>query len=56
MAPGGKRKCVCFLNVASRGLSGLVTRLVNEAPKTLGGRVSFLVGTLRAVARWQSRA
>jgi YegS/Rv2252/BmrU family lipid kinase len=53
-APDGTRRCVGFLNVASLGMSGLVTRLVNEAPKALGGRVSFLLGTLRALARWQS--
>ncbi len=52
--PEGERRRVGFLNVASLGVSGLVTRLVNEAPKTFGGRVSFLVGTLRALARWQS--
>ncbi len=54
-APGGERQRVAFLNVASLGMSGLVTRLVNETPKTLGGRVSFLAGTLRALARWRSQ-
>ncbi len=53
--PDGTRRRVGFLNVASLGMSGLVTQLVNEAPKALGGRVSFLLGTLRALARWQSR-
>jgi YegS/Rv2252/BmrU family lipid kinase len=43
-----------FVNIASLGLSGLVTDLVNRAPKRLGGRVSFLVGTLRAIARWRA--
>ena len=43
------------MNVASIGLSGLVTELVNSAPKTLGGRVSFLVGTLRGIVRWRNR-
>ncbi len=51
----GERRSVAFLNVASLGMSGLVTRLVNETPKTLGGRVSFLAGTLRALARWRSQ-
>jgi YegS/Rv2252/BmrU family lipid kinase len=41
-----------FLNVASAGISGLVTELVNRAPKQLGGRVSFLIGTLRGIARY----
>ncbi len=42
-----------FINIASVGLSGLVTQLVNEAPKTFGGRASFFLGTVRAIARWQ---
>ncbi len=43
-----------FVNVASIGLSGLVTELVNTAPKTLGGRASFLIGSLRGIARWKN--
>ncbi len=43
-----------FVNIASAGVSGLVTELVNRAPKALGGRLSFLIGTLRAIARWQA--
>jgi len=41
-----------FLNVASAGISGLVTELVNRAPKQLGGRISFLIGTLRGIVRY----
>jgi diacylglycerol kinase family enzyme len=48
----GRELTTHFANIASFGLSGLVTQLVNEAPKTLGGRASFFVGTLRAIARW----
>jgi diacylglycerol kinase family enzyme len=33
-----------------------VDRLVNEAPKALGGRASFLIGTLRGLARWRDVA
>jgi diacylglycerol kinase (ATP) len=48
------RECTSyFLNVASLGVSGLVTKLVNEAPKALGGRLSFLLATLRALARYR---
>jgi YegS/Rv2252/BmrU family lipid kinase len=43
-----------WLNIASLGISGLVTELVNRTPKRLGGRVSFLLGTLRAIARWEA--
>jgi len=42
-----------FVNIASFGMSGLVDKLVNEAPKTLGGRASFFIGTLRALARYK---
>jgi YegS/Rv2252/BmrU family lipid kinase len=42
-----------FVNVASAGISGLVTELVNRGPKHLGGRISFLVGTLRGLARYR---
>jgi diacylglycerol kinase family enzyme len=34
-------------------VSGLVVDLVNRAPKALGGRVSFLIGTLRALAGYR---
>jgi YegS/Rv2252/BmrU family lipid kinase len=50
----GRPAVTHFVNISSLGVSGLVTRLVNEAPKALGGRVSFLVGTLRALARWRA--
>ena len=50
----GREVATHFVNIASLGLSGLVTQLVNEAPKTLGGRASFFIGTLRAIARWNA--
>jgi YegS/Rv2252/BmrU family lipid kinase len=50
----GREATSFFLNIASLGLSGLVTELVNGAPKALGGTLSFLIGTVRAIARWQS--
>jgi YegS/Rv2252/BmrU family lipid kinase len=49
----GARVTTHFVNIASIGVSGLVTQLVNEAPKTFGGRASFFVGTVRAILRWQ---
>jgi diacylglycerol kinase (ATP) len=52
-AAGGRSVTTHFVNIASLGVSGLVTRLVNEAPKQLGGRVSFFIGTVRAIARWR---
>jgi len=49
----GRERTSYFLNVASLGVSGLVTKLVNESPKVLGGRLSFLLATLRALARYR---
>lgn len=43
-----------FVNVASFGVSGLTDQLVNEAPKALGGTVSFMLGAVRAIARYRS--
>jgi diacylglycerol kinase (ATP) len=42
-----------FANVASLGLSGLVDELVNQSSKILGGRVSFLIGTIRGLIRYR---
>ncbi len=43
-----------FLNVASAGMSGLTSALVNRAPKVLGGRLSFLVGVVHSILTYQS--
>jgi YegS/Rv2252/BmrU family lipid kinase len=40
-----------FVNVASFGVSGRVVELVNQSRAPLGGRASFLLGALRAIAR-----
>ena len=44
-----------FANVASLGLSGLVDELVNQSTKAMGGRASFLIGTLRGLAQYRSQ-
>jgi diacylglycerol kinase (ATP) len=49
----GRERTTYFANVASFGVSGLVTELVNHTTKALGGRISFLAGTLRAIARYR---
>lgn len=43
-----------FLNVASFGLGGLTDRIVNDTPKWLGGKASFVLGTLRALAVYKN--
>lgn len=42
-----------FLNIASFGMSGLVVRVVNGSPKWMGGTPAFLLGTLRAIKRYE---
>jgi YegS/Rv2252/BmrU family lipid kinase len=49
----GREARAYFINVASFGISGLTDQLVNEAPKGLGGAVSFMVGAVRAIARYR---
>ncbi len=49
----GRRTTSHFLNVASLGISGLVTQLVNAGSKALGGTVSFLTGTVRGIVRYR---
>jgi YegS/Rv2252/BmrU family lipid kinase len=48
----GRERTTHFLNVTSFGVSGLITELVNRATKVFGGRVSFLLGTLRGITRY----
>lgn len=43
-----------FANIASFGLSGVVDELVNRSTKALGGRISYMIGTVRGVARHRS--
>ncbi|PID39068.1 MAG: transcriptional regulator [Proteobacteria bacterium] len=42
-----------FANIASFGMSGLVSAFVNESGKRLGGKVSFALATLKAMRRYQ---
>jgi YegS/Rv2252/BmrU family lipid kinase len=43
-----------FANVASFGLSGVVDELVNRTTKVFGGRMSYMIGTVRGIARYRS--
>lgn len=42
-----------FVNVATFGIGGLIDTLVNDAPKFLGGRLSFFIGTVRALLAYK---
>jgi len=50
---GGQTLETFFVNVASAGLSGVVTRSVNGAGKALGARLAFLIGTLHGLVRFR---
>lgn len=53
--PDGDTRSRIFVNIASFGISGLVDRLVNESSKRMGGRVSFMIGSLRATWRYANQ-
>ena len=44
-----------FANICSFGVSGLVDKEVNQGSKALGGKLSFMVGSLRALLKYQDR-
>lgn len=43
-----------FVNIASFGVGGAVAELVNAQPKWLGGRATYFLGTLRALASYKN--
>lgn len=51
--PDGAPRTIHFVNVASCGLSGLVTERVNRSRKLLPGTLSFLFGTLAALVGYR---
>ncbi len=51
----GREAQRAFINIASFGMSGMVNRIVNEGPKWMGGTPAFLLGTFRALARYENQ-
>jgi YegS/Rv2252/BmrU family lipid kinase len=43
-----------FVNIASCGISGLVCRIANASSKRLGGKLTFYLSTLRAMAAYRA--
>lgn len=43
-----------FLNICSFGISGLVDYYVNRSTKLLGGKISFILGTLRGIISYRN--
>jgi YegS/Rv2252/BmrU family lipid kinase len=44
-----------FVNVSSFGIAGLVDDIVNRSSKALGGRLSFMMATVRAQMRYRNQ-
>jgi YegS/Rv2252/BmrU family lipid kinase len=42
-----------YTSIAEAGLGAFVADKVNRTPKTLGGKVSFQIGSLRGIAGWK---
>ena len=53
--PAGKSRTRCFANICSFGVSGLVDKTVNEGSKVLGGKLSFMLGSARAMLRYKDK-
>lgn len=51
----GSAQSRLFLNVSSCGVSGKVVEVVNRSGKWLGGRLSFALGSIRALAAYQDQ-
>ncbi len=51
----GDEKVRYFMNETSAGASALVVEKVNQTTKKLGGRLSFAIGTLKALKEWSGR-
>jgi YegS/Rv2252/BmrU family lipid kinase len=51
----GRERSVYGVNITSLGISALVVTLAERSPRFVGGRGAFLLGTLRAIPRFQAR-
>ncbi len=51
----GRRTSRFFLNICSFGVSGLVDQEVNKRSKALGGKLSFMLGSARAMLKYADR-
>jgi YegS/Rv2252/BmrU family lipid kinase len=53
--PKGQRAVRHFINVCSFGVSGLVDQEVNRGSKLLGGKLTFMVGSVRALLKYSDQ-
>lgn len=52
----GRRQRRYFANICSFGVSGAVAQKANQTTKAFGGRLSFMMASLKALAGYQDRA
>ncbi|MBI5532787.1 MAG: diacylglycerol kinase family lipid kinase [Deltaproteobacteria bacterium] len=50
----GARAVRAFVNITSFGMGGVTDKLVNEAPKFMGGKAAFFIGTTRAMFAYRN--
>jgi YegS/Rv2252/BmrU family lipid kinase len=55
VAHDGATQTRYFANICSFGVSGLVDQEVNRTSKALGGRVSFMLGSLKALTKYSDQ-
>jgi YegS/Rv2252/BmrU family lipid kinase len=53
--PAGARQQRYFANICSFGVSGQVDAEANRATKVLGGKLSFIIASVKALARYRDR-
>jgi diacylglycerol kinase (ATP) len=56
VAPGGERAARYFVNVGEAGIGADVVTLANRGSKALGGKLTFKIASLRALAGWKDVA
>jgi len=44
-----------FVNITSFGIGGLVDTKVNQSTKVFGGKISFMIGTVKAIAAYKNK-
>jgi YegS/Rv2252/BmrU family lipid kinase len=55
VGPEGSERQRLFINITSFGLGGLVDATVNASSKMLGGKISFLLGTFKALMAYDNK-
>lgn len=51
----GKPETRYFANICSFGVSGLVDKMVNESSKAMGGKLSFMWGSFKALMKYSDK-